>query len=145
MTNAWRRRSAAVTGFVVCLIMSSAALAEMLLLRTDLKSANTVPPNNSPATGTAEATLDTSTNKLSWKVTYSDLSSPLLGAHFHGPGEPDKNVGIVLPFKTSPSPIEGSATLTSPQARDMMAGKWYVIIHTESHPEGEIRGQMMKN
>ena len=40
--------------------------------------------NNSPAKGVMEGTLDTDTNTLTWTVTYSGLSSPPIGAHFHG-------------------------------------------------------------
>ena len=42
------------------------------------------------------------------------------------------------------SPVEGSATLTDAQAADLMAGKYYVNIHTAANPGGEIRGQVTK-
>jgi hypothetical protein len=122
----------------------AAARAETIVLKADLKGANEVPPNTSPATGTAEATLDTATRNLTYTITYSGLSGPALGAHFHGPVEAGKNAGIVLPFKTVQSPIEGSATLTENQAADLLAGKWYANVHTAANPGGELRGQMMK-
>ena len=133
----------------VCLIFGTAsgipaALAEKIALKADLKGANEVPPNTSPATGKAEATLDTESKVLTWKVTYADLTGPAMGAHFHGPTEPGKNAGIALPFKTVQSPIEGTATLTDSQAADLLAGKWYANIHTGANPGGELRGQMMK-
>jgi hypothetical protein len=120
------------------------AQAETITLKADLKGANEVPPNTSPASGKAEATLNTETRLLAWTVTYADLTGPALGAHFHGPGEPGKNAGIVLPFKTVQSPIEGTATLTETQAADLLAGKWYANVHTAANPGGELRGQMMK-
>ena len=120
------------------------ARAETITLKADLKGANEVPPNASPATGKAEAKLDTETRVLTWTVTYADLTGPALGAHFHGPSEQGKNAGIVLPFKTVQSPIEGTATLTETQAADLLAGKWYANIHTQANPGGELRGQMMK-
>jgi hypothetical protein len=120
------------------------AHAETITLKAELKGSNEVPPNASPATGKAEAKLDTETRVLSWTVTYADLTGPALGAHFHGPSEPGKNAGIVLPFKTVQSPIEGTATLTESQATDLLAGKWYANIHTAANPGGELRGQMMK-
>ena len=92
-----------------------AAQAETIQLKADLKGANEIPPNASPASGKAVATLDTQTKLLTWTVTYADLTGPALGAHFHGPSEPGKNAGIVLPFKTVQSPIEGAATL--PESR----------------------------
>jgi hypothetical protein len=121
-----------------------AARAETVILKADLKGSNEVPPNSSPATGTAEATLDTETRQLSYVITFSGLTGPAVGAHFHGPVEAGKNAGIVLPFKTLQSPIEGSATLTENQAADLLAGKWYANVHTGANPGGELRGQMMK-
>jgi hypothetical protein len=122
----------------------SAARAEAVTLKADLKGANEVPPNNSPASGKAEATFDTGTKLLTWTVTFKDLTGPAVGAHFHGPSEPGKNAGIALPFKTVQSPIQGTATLTESQAADLLAGKWYANIHTAANPGGELRGQMMK-
>jgi len=121
-----------------------AAQAETIQLKADLKGANEVPPNASPASGKVLATLDTDTRLLTWTVTYADLTGPALGAHFHGPSESGKNAGIVLPFKTVQSPIEGTATLTENQAADLLSGKWYANIHTAANPGGELRGQMMK-
>lgn len=121
-----------------------AAYAETIALKADLKGANEVPPNISPASGKAEATFDTDTKLLTWTVTYTDLTGPALGAHFHGPSDAGKNAGIVLPFKTVQSPIQGTATLTENQATDLLAGKWYANIHTAANPGGELRGQMMK-
>ena len=121
-----------------------ATQAETIQLKADLKGANEIPPNASPASGNAAATLDTDTRLLTWTVTYADLTGPALGAHFHGPSESGKNAGIVLPFKTVQSPIEGTATLTENQAADLLSGKWYANIHTAANPGGELRGQMMK-
>ena len=121
-----------------------AAHAETVTLKADLKGSNEVPPNNSPASGTAEAKFDTNTKLLSWNITFTGLTGPAVAAHFHGPGEAGKNAGIALPFKTAQSPIEGTATLTESQMADLLAGKWYANIHTAAHPGGELRGQMMK-
>ena len=122
----------------------TAARAEMVTLKADLKGSNEVPPNSSPASGKAEATLNTETKVLTWTVTFKDLSGPPVGAHFHGPGEPGKNAGIVLPFRTLESPIQGTATLTDTQIGDLLAGKWYANIHTAANPGGELRGNMAK-
>jgi hypothetical protein len=36
----------------------------------------------------------------------------------------------------------GSAILTDAQEQQLLAGQWYVNIHTAAHPDGEIRGQV---
>jgi hypothetical protein len=51
---------------------------------------------------------------------------------------------VALPFVGSTdSPIKGSATLTAAQAADLLAGKWYVNLHTAANGGGEIRGQAL--
>jgi hypothetical protein len=40
--------------------------------------------------------------------------------------------------------VEGSATLTDAQAVDLLAGRYYINIHTAANPPGEIRGQVTK-
>jgi CHRD domain len=108
-----------------------------------LSGAAEVPANASGGTGTLDATLDKSTSVLKWKVTYSGLTGPATMAHFHGPAMPGSNTKPVVPFASAANPIEGSATLTPDQIADLMAGKWYVNVHTAANPGGEIRGQVM--
>ncbi len=114
-------------------------------MKATLNGKSEVPPNASAGTGTADIDYDAATKKLSWKLTYSGLSGPATAAHFHGPAEPGKNAGVALaiPGATS-SPAEGSATLTDAQAADLMAGKYYINVHTAANPGGEIRGQVAK-
>ena len=122
---------------------SGTAFAEKMKATLDGKSE--VPPNASAGTGTADIDYDAASKKLSWKLTYSGLSGPATAAHFHGPAEAGKNggVAVAIPNATS-SPAEGSATLTDAQAADLMAGKYYVNVHTAANPGGEIRGQVTK-
>ncbi|TWA94284.1 CHRD domain-containing protein [Bradyrhizobium stylosanthis] len=130
--------------FALPLGLATAATAEVIKLQAELRGSNEVPPNASAGSGKAEAALDTATKVLTYTVTYSGLSGPALGAHFHGPSEPGKNAGIALPFKSAQSPIQGTATLTETQATDLLEGKWYANIHTGANPGGELRGQMTK-
>jgi hypothetical protein len=126
------------------IVMVTAAFAEMVTFKAELNASNEVPPNNSKASGSAEATFDTATKRFSATVTFSGLSGPSIGVHVHGPGDPGKNAGIVLPFNFVLSPTKLAATLSDSQATDLMAGRWYVNVHTELHPGGEIRGQLTK-
>jgi Cu/Zn superoxide dismutase len=139
-----RKLALALLVSAACAAALPPAHAETVTLKSELKAANEVPPNASAASGTAEASFDTTTKTLIWKITFSGLSGPPIGAHFHGPSEPGKNAGIVVPFKSPESPITGAAALTEAQAADLLAGKWYANIHTQANPGGEIRGQMTK-
>lgn len=113
--------------------------------RATLSSAAEVPPNASTGTGSLDAKLDTSTSKLSWTLVYSGLTGPATLTHFHGPAMPGSNAGVVVPFPVVTSPATGEATLTAAQIADLMAGNWYVNVHTAMHPGGEIRGQVLVN
>src|SRR5258708_40003769 len=82
---------------------------------------------------------------MTWTLTYSGLSAPATAAHFHGPAEPGKNAGVKVPIpNATASPAQGSATLPDEQAADLMAGQYYVNVHTAANPGGEIRGQVAK-
>jgi hypothetical protein len=114
-------------------------------MKATLDAKQEVPANTSAATGTADLDYDPASKKLSWKLTYSGLSGPATAAHFHGPAEAGKNAGVAVAIpNATASPVEGSATLTDAQAADLVAGKYYINIHTAANPGGEIRGQVTK-
>ncbi|MEX0628199.1 MAG: CHRD domain-containing protein [Cucumibacter sp.] len=120
------------------------AYAKTIALTAELSGLNEAPPNGVAATGLAEATFDTESMILDWTVTYEGLSGPAIGAHIHGPVEPGSNAGILIEFDPiEVSPITGSATLTQVQAADLLAGLYYVNLHTAAHPGGEVRGQLI--
>ena len=121
---------------------SAARASTVTTLTARLAGTSEVPPVTTPATGMVTASFESGTRTLTWTATYSGLSGPATAAHFHGPAGPGANAGVVLPFPSAASPIQGTATLTEAQAADLLAGRWYVNIHTAAHPGGEIRGQV---
>lgn len=127
--------------------VSIASHAATLHLKADLKASSEVPAKDSAGTGTLTATLDTDTNEFKYQIEYSGLTGPVVAAHFHGPAAEGANAKPQLPIKVSPiaSPIEGKATLTPEQAKDLADGKWYFNLHTSANPGGEIRGQIVKS
>jgi hypothetical protein len=128
------------------LVAVGPALAETIVLTSLLTGAESVPPNDSAATGMVEASFDTASHQLSWTVSYEGLSGQVIGAHFHGPAAPGGNAGIVVPFTVPDSgPIIGMTLLTDQQAADLLAGLFYANLHTARHPGGEIRGQLTRS
>ncbi len=127
-------------------LVSAAAHAATIQLKADLKASAEVPPKDSPGMGTMTGTLNTETNEFTYHIEFSGLTGPAVAAHFHGPAAVGANAGPQLPIKGSPvtSPINGKATLTAEQAKDLLDGKWYFNLHTAANPGGEIRGQIMK-
>jgi hypothetical protein len=129
----------------VLLASATTSQAATTTFKAELKGATEVPPNTSAGSGTVTATFDPATKQLSWEGSYSGLSGPATAAHFHGPAEPGKNAGVAVPIAPATSPLKGTATLTDAQANDLMAGLWYVNVHTEANKGGELRGQLMKS
>ena len=99
------------------------------------------PPVNTPATGNAVVTLDTQTNLFSWHVVHQGLTGNHTASHFHGPALPGQNAGVQVGIGVG-NPIVGSTTISAQQASDLLAGLWYVNLHTSTNPGGEIRGQV---
>jgi hypothetical protein len=144
---AWTRR--AICGCaalaVVAIFVGAAAAADMstVHLSATLNGATEVPPKQVPGTAKAMVTLDKSSKTLSWEISYSDLTGDPKAAHFHGPAAAGANAGVQVPIPVGPSPLKGSAQISDAQMADLLAGKWYINIHTAANPPGEIRGQLM--
>lgn len=140
-------RVPALAGLAVSavLLVSSPLLAETVKLAATLDGAQESPPVQTDGKGTAQLTFDTEAKKLDWTVEYSGLSGPAAAGHFHGPADKGANADVAVPFEGDlASPIKGEATLTDAQAADLLAGKYYINLHTAAHKGGEIRGQVEK-
>ena len=133
---------------LIATVLSLSALGAMaasnaVAFSAKLSGASEVPANTSTGSGTLEASLDTQSNVLSWTVTDTGLTGAVKAGHFHGPAAAGANAGVALGFTGGvESPIKGTATLTAAQAADLLAGKWYVNLHTAANPGGEVRGQV---
>ena len=95
----------------------------------------------SSGTGMATVTLDDVTNLFSWNVTWQGLSGGTIAAHFHGPALPNQD-GVIQVVIGSATPAIGSTVISASQAADLLAGLWYVNVHTILFPGGVIRGQV---
>lgn len=100
----------------------------------------------SPGVGRVEFTLDRPTLRLSWKLTYTTLTSPAMGVHIHGPQTPGGNAGVLVDLGVNglKSPIEGSAILDGGELEYLLTGRMYVNLHTTKYPDGELRGPIMR-
>lgn len=143
-------RTSALGAMVVALALLSACSGDMastssapMAFKANLGS---VAPVASPGTGSATISYNQASKELTWTLTWSPLSGPATMAHFHGPAASGANAGVALPIAAAgmTSPVSGKATLTDAQAADLLAGRWYVNIHTAANPGGEIRGHVTR-
>ena len=107
----------------------------------DGPQANAGSGTGSAGTGFAAMTFDDTSNLFAWDISWSGLVNET-AAHFHGPALPNQNAGVQVNIGITSNPAIGSATLSATQAADLLAGLWYINIHTSSFPAGEIRGQV---
>lgn len=125
------------------LLAVASAPAEILHFRATLAPSSEAPPSERRAAGFAELTLDTESKMLSWKVSYSGLSGPVIGADFRAPPEPGSSAVATMPM-TPPltNPVVSSTRLNDIQIGDLRAGLWSVDLLTAKNPHGEIRGDL---
>ena len=100
--------------------------------------------------GLMTAVLDTTINEVEFDVTFSGLSADETVSHIHGPAALGVGGGVIYVLPLG-SPKQGTIVLSDPpdggqaypvdeQIRDLIAGLWYVNVHSLNFPAGEIRG-----
>jgi hypothetical protein len=112
----------------------------------DMNGSNEVPPNGTSGTGSAVVAYESSSGVLAWNITFSGLSGTPSGMHFHGPATTGVNAGVqvnVGSISGLSSPSAGRTTISGAQGTDLLAGLYYLNLHTDVEPGGEIRGQVM--
>jgi hypothetical protein len=109
--------------------------------------------------GSGTLTLNTTLDTLTFNnIMFSGLSAPSLASHIHGPALPGVNAGILYDLGMGGFVTLGSTsgsfngtlhlvtlgTYTVPtQISDLDSGRWYMNIHDNPFPGGEIRGQIL--
>lgn len=114
-----------------------------------ITGAQEVPAKTSSATGTLDVSYDKSTKMLSFTVNFQSLTGNPSGAHIHGTAARGSNAGIKYDFH-SIFPVATSGKFINTVLVDgvklkedsLLAGFYYVNIHTPTNPGGEIRGQI---
>ena len=141
------RRSGIMAACVVATALwagPSSAASESF--QVQLSGAQQVPAVQTDGTGTADLTYNPTTRVVTWSISYSGLASPVIMAHFHQAAAGQNGpVKVWLTKRGSPvsNPITGRAKLTAAEAKEFLAGNWYINVHTKDHPAGAIRGQVM--
>lgn len=103
-------------------------------------------PTDSPGVGRAEFVLERDTLRLSWRVTYQNLTTAAVGLHVHGPKAPAVDASILFDMapESLSSPINGERILSLGEATNLIQHLLYLNLHTSKYPEGELRGPIRK-
>lgn len=97
-------------------------------------------------TGSGTITAVLEGNKLTINGKFESMNSPATVAHVHlAPrGLRGPNVFNLTVTRAASGTIEGSITLTGGQVDQLKRGFYYVQVHTEKNPEGQLRGWLLK-
>ncbi len=123
------------------LIMES----QLVYLKATLQGSQEVPANASTALGTVIVRYNTVTNTIELGGNYQNLTTDITMSHIHGPAAPGVNASVISPLINnlgSSGILVGTGTLTESQEADLLAGLYYVNVHTSTYTGGEIRGQL---
>ena len=130
-------------GLAALLTVSTSQAAVYTLSGTmDVFQATTNPGNVGNGSGTISGSYDDVSNLLDYTITFSGLSGTPSNMHFHV-GAPGVGGGVALgipgPYTTGSVSASGVAVASD---TDLLAGNWYVNVHTGDFGGGEIRGQV---
>ncbi|MFA6946907.1 MAG: CHRD domain-containing protein [Pedobacter sp.] len=116
-----------------------------------LSGAQEVPAVTTSGSGTAEISYDPTLKTITYKITWQlgNAAATTSNMHFHGSdtGSDAVSSGVALAitgFSTASSGTLSGVTiaLTDVQAAQLLAGKWYVNIHSSTVGSGELRGNI---
>ena len=116
-----------------------------------LSGAQETPAVTSTGTGTAKIVFDPMLKTINYNITWTLGSSTATttNMHFHGAedGTDLKSSVVALGITGFPTGNTGTVTgttvpLTDVQVAQLLAGKWYLNIHSSTTPSGELRGNI---
>lgn len=128
--------------FLVSSCKSEDEVSPEVKFNVSLNGSLEVPANTSTATGSFVGTYNKTTKVISYTINYNGITPTAW--HIHK-GAVGVNGGVIFALGTTFSTAYSSTTaaLTAEQETDLMAGNYYVNIHSASKPGGEIRGQLI--
>ena len=124
------------------LFLASASLYAQQPMSITLKGDAEVPPVTTSATGTGQFTV-LPVRTVSGSIKTSGMVPTM--AHIHEAAVGKNGPPIITLTKTGNDGIvvPADARLTEAQYTSYVAGNLYVNVHSEQHPQGEIRAQLL--
>jgi hypothetical protein len=106
-------------------------------------------PGDPDGTANGSLTIDSSTNAISWDITYYRIATPLTGFHIH-PGMAGTSGSVLVSLGTTTTggagTLVGSTTTTATNIANILANPigFYVNIHNGPFSGGAVRSQLPK-
>ena len=138
-----------------CALLFAAPAMAQTTYTCVLSGASETPANASPATGNATVVLNAAQTQLSVSVQYQNLNAAYTASHIHGPAPLGTNasvkwgfVGAAAGWVFTAGTTSGTLTnflvtgITPTDVANLNSGLFYVNIHSQTFPGGELRGQL---
>lgn len=123
---------------------SSDVQAEMQSYDVQLEGEQEVPMVRTEQSAMASLTINETDMTVTAEMDLSDVTG-VTAAHIHA-GEVGNNGSAIFGFSDANSDdiwLIESEGITQSQYGDLLAGNWYVNVHTDNFPDGELRGQVL--
>lgn len=140
-----------LTAFAGCKKKEEEPVSLIKKVTVQLSGAQEVPAVTTTGSGTAEIEYDPTTKIITYKLTWQlgNAAATTTNMHFHGSetGTDAVSSGVAIGITGFPTGSSGTysgmtVALTDVQATQLLAGKWYVNIHSSTVGSGELRGNI---
>ena len=110
--------------------------------RARLSPMPTTPQTVNTILGEGEVILTLNGNSLTVDGTFTGMSSAATGAHIHNgpPAQPGPVIHTLEVSQATNGSVNGTISLTEEQVEALINNEFYIQIHSESNPPGELRG-----
>lgn len=128
---------AALAGLALCAVQADAQIHDYY---TEMDSSQN--GTNEPGTGWGVFVIDTVANTFDYHIEHMGMVHNESAAHIHGPAVPHQEAPIVF-FLPLGTPKIGTWDYPEGIEADVLAGLYYVNIHSHEVITGEMRGQII--
>lgn len=133
---------------LILLRLGQPALAEPERYNGVLRGKNLAPPVETGGLGSVQ--LAVMGEQMSWIVSFYDLDSPPVAVQMHGPAGPGESAPMQIDLGNNWGDLgrnnlmSGKTVISPDQLATLSTGKWYLVVRTQAHPEGELRAQLQR-
>lgn len=127
---------------VVSMLGSSVSVAQSEVFRARLSPMPTTTRTVNDITGEGEVMLTLNGNSLVVAGTFAGMSSNATAVHIHNgpPAQPGPVIHTLTVTQQTAGEISGELTLSDEQVAELKANRFYLQVHSENNPPGELRG-----